>query len=73
MAMYAMLLALSLGSAALVTTLLSTRPVFVLLISASLSTRFWNLMNEPLTRDVLVLKSISTTIVVGGAAVLTLA
>ena len=72
-AMYAMLLALSLGSAALVTTLLSTRPVFVLLISASLSTRFWNLMNEPLTRDVLVLKSTSTAMVVGGAAALTLA
>ena len=72
-AMYAMLLALSLGSAALVTTLLSTRPVFVLLISASLSTRFWNLMNEPLTKDVLVLKSVSTAMVVGGAAVLTLA
>ena len=72
-AMYAMLLALSLGSAALVTTLLSTRPVFVLLISASLSTRVWNLMNEPLTRDVLVLKSTSTAMVVGGAAALTLA
>ena len=72
-AMYAMLLALSLGSAALVTTLLSTRPVFVLLISALLSTRLWNLMNEPLTRDVLVLKSTSTAMVVGGAVALTLA
>ena len=72
-AMYAMLLALSRGPAALVTTLLSTRPVFVLLISALLSTRIWNLMNEPLTKDVLVLKSASIAMVLSGVAVLTLA
>ena len=72
-AMYSMLLALSLGSAALVTTLLSTQPVFVLLISALLSTRYWNVMQEPLTREALGLKGVSIAMVVGGAAVLTLA
>ena len=68
-----MLLALSLGSVALVTTLLSTQPVFVLLISALLSTRYWNVMQEPLTREALGLKGVSIAMVVGGAAVLTLA
>jgi transporter family protein len=72
-AIYFMVLALSLGSAALVTTLLSTQPVFVLLISALLSTRYWNVMQEPLTRETLGLKGVSIAMVVGGAAVLTLA
>jgi drug/metabolite transporter (DMT)-like permease len=67
------LLALSLGSAALVTTLLSTQPVFVLLISALLSTRYWNVMEEPLTKEALGLKGVSIAMVVGGVAVLTLA
>jgi transporter family protein len=72
-AIYFMVLALSLGSAALVTTLLSTQPVFVLLISALLSTRYWNVMQEPLTRETLGLKGVSIAMVVGGVAVLTLA
>ena len=72
-AIYFMLLALSRGPAALVTTLLSTRPVFVFLISALLSTRYWNVMEEPLTREALGLKGASIAMVVGGAAVLTLA
>lgn len=71
-AIYFMLLALSLGSAALVMTLLSTQPVFVLLISALLSTRYWNVMQEALTRESLGLKGVSIAMVVGGAAVLTL-
>ncbi len=72
-AMYTMLLALSLGSPALATTVISTRPIFVLLISAALSTRFWNLLNEPLTKDVLALKILSAGMVVGGVGILTLA
>ena len=72
LAIYIMLLALSLGSAALVTTLLSTQPVFVLLISALLSTPYWNVIEEPLTREALGLKSVSIAMVVGGTAVLTL-
>lgn len=69
---YIMLLALSLGPASLASTLMSTRPVFVLIISTLLSTRFWNLLDEPLTRDALTLKVASTVMVVGGASVLSL-
>jgi uncharacterized membrane protein len=72
-AIYFMVLALSLGSATLVTTLLSTQPVFVFLISALLSTRYWNVLQEPLTRETLGLKGVSIAMVVGGVAVLTLA
>jgi len=73
MAMYAMLLGLSLGPASLVATLFSTRPVFVLLITSLLSTRIWNLMNEPLDKQVLGLKIVSTSIVVLGVSILVLA
>lgn len=71
-AIYFMIFALSLGPAALVTTLLATQPAFVLLISALLSTRHWNVMHEPLTREALGLKGASIAMVVGGAALLTL-
>ena len=70
---YLMVLALSIGSAASVTTLLATQPVFALIISSLLSTRYWNVIGEPLTREVLGLKSISVMMVVSGAIVLTLA
>ena len=72
-AIYVMMLALSFGSAALVTTLLSTQPVFVFVISALLSTRYWNVMQEPLTGKAMGLKGASIAMVVGGAALLTLA
>ena len=72
-AMYTMLLALSLGPASLASTVMSTRPVFVLIISVLLSTRLWHLLDEPLTKDVLALKFTSTAMVVGGVSVLTLA
>lgn len=70
---YTMLLALSLGPVSLASTLMSIRPVFVLFISALLSTRLWHLLDEPLTRDTLALKAISTAMVVGGVSVLSLA
>lgn len=72
-AMYAMLLGLSLGPASLVATLFSTRPVFVLIITTLLSTRIWNLMNEPLDKQVIALKCVSTSIVVLGVSILILA
>jgi len=70
---YLMVLALSIGSAALVTTLLATQPAFALIISSLLSTRYWNVIGEPLTREALGLKSVSVMMVVSGAIVLTLA
>ena len=69
---YLMILALSIGSAASVTTLLATQPVFVLLLSSLLSTRYWNVIGEPLTKEALGLKTTSVTMVVIGAIVLTL-
>lgn len=69
---YLMILALSIGSAASVTTLLATQPVFVLLLSSLLSTRYWNVIGEPLTKEALGLKTMSVTMVVIGAIVLTL-
>ena len=69
---YLMILALSIGSAASVTTLLATQPVFVLLLSSLLSTRYWNVLGEPLTKEALGLKTMSVTMVVIGAIVLTL-
>jgi len=71
-AVYAMLLALSLGPVSLASTVMSSRPVFVLILSTLLSTRFWNVLDEPLTRDTLALKATSTAMVVGGVSVLSL-
>lgn len=72
-AVYSMLRALDLGPASIASTLMSTRPVFVLVISALLSTRLWKLLDEPLTRDTWALKSGSTAIVVTGVGILALA
>lgn len=70
--LFTMLLALALGPASLVATLMSSRPVFVLIISVVLSLRFIRFLNEPLTRDALVTKIVSTTLVVSGVSILTL-
>lgn len=72
-AVYTMFLGLALGSASLASALISTRPVFVLFLSVLLSTRFWKLLDEPLTTHSLALKSLSTAMVVGGVGLLTLA
>ena len=71
-AIYTMLLAFDLGPVSLASTLMSARPVLVLFMSALLSTRFWNLLDEPLTRDTWVVKFVSTGMVVGGVGVLSL-
>ena len=71
-AVYATLLAIDLGPASLASALMSTRPAFVLIFSALLSTRIWKLLDEPLTRDTWALKSGSTAIVIAGVGILTL-
>jgi uncharacterized membrane protein len=68
-----MLLAFELGPVSLASTLMSTRPVMVLFMSALLSTRVWNLLDEPLTRDTWAVKFVSAVLVVGGVGVLSLA
>lgn len=54
------------GPIAPVTAVNSTRPLFLLFISTALSTRYWNLLNEPLDRSTLLLKAVSTALIVGG-------
>ena len=71
-AIYVTLVALDLGPASLVATVMATRPFFVLVFSALLSTRLWHVLDEPLSRDTIVLKSVSTAMIVGGVSLLTL-
>lgn len=60
--------ATSLGPVALVSTLFGTVPVWVLIFSTALSTRRWNVLNEPLDRGTLGLKAVSIALVVGGVS-----
>jgi transporter family protein len=62
---------LSLGPVAVVSAVTSSRPLIVLVLSTLLSTRIWNVLNEPLDRATLGLKVFSTALIVG--AVITLA
>lgn len=62
--------AISRGPISLVGAVNSSRPLFVLLISSLLSTRLWNVLNEPLDRGTLVLKGLSALMI--GAGVTTL-
>ncbi len=68
-----MLTAFDRGPASLASTIMSTRPIFTLAISSLLSLPFIRVLDEPLTRDVLVIKTVSTALVVGGVSILTLA
>ncbi len=69
---YLILVALDRGSASVVATLIATRPFFVLVYSALLSTPAWRILDEPLSRDTLALKFASTAMIIGGVSVLTL-
>jgi len=71
-AVMTMLAALSSGPVAIVSTVISTRSLLVLIISGLLSTNLWPVLDEPLTKDTLPLKFISTILIVGGVGVLTL-
>ena len=48
------------------------RPLFVLGLTVLLSTRFWNVLNEPLDRNTVVLKVVATALIVGGIVGLTM-
>ena len=71
-AMSAMLIALSLAPASIATALMSTRPIFVLFLSALLSTRRWKILDEPLGRKNWAAKSVATISVVVGVVMLTM-
>ena len=72
-AIYVTLLALTLGSASLVSTLTSTRPLMVLILSIFLSTRFLKLLDEPFNKDTWAWKFASTIMIVVGVAILSVA
>jgi drug/metabolite transporter (DMT)-like permease len=62
--------ALSVGPVSLVTTVTAVRPLAVLIISAALSTPLWNFINEPLKRETIAIKLVSTVLIVGGVITL---
>ena len=72
-AILAMLGALYLGPVSLASTLISVRPLFVLAITGVLSMPVLRFLDEPFTRETLPLKLLSTTMIVAGVVVLTLA
>jgi len=72
LAMVLMLAALALGPVSLASTLFSTRPLFVLIISGLLSTTYWNILNEPFTRQTLPHKLLFTGMIILGVSGLTL-
>lgn len=71
-AMILMLAALAEGPVSMASTLFSTRPLFVLIIGGLLSTQYWNILNEPLTRETMPTKLLFTSMIVLGVSGLTL-
>ena len=65
--------AVSLGPVSLVSAVGSSRPLILLGMSTLLSTRVWNVLNEPLDRRTIGVKLVSTGMIVVGVAVLGLA
>ena len=67
-----MLEAFSEGPVALVSTTIATIPVWVFLFSTGLSTKFWNVLGEPLNPRTLAVKTIAIGGIVAGIAGITL-
>ncbi|MBM3947697.1 MAG: DMT family transporter [SAR202 cluster bacterium] len=65
---FLMVRALSIGPVALVSTVMATVPVWVFVLSIALSTRRWNLLNEPLDKRTLALKGVGIALIVAGIA-----
>ena len=63
---------ISLGPVSLTTAVMSSRPLFVLVISALLSAPAMELLNEPLDRETLAKKGVSIAMIVGGVGALSL-
>ena len=72
LAALAFIIALDLGQVSSVSVLSASRPLFTLMLGIALSTRFWNVLNEPLDRETLGLKTTAVVMIVGGVTVLTL-
>jgi len=70
--MLMMLQSLALGPVSLASTLMSIRPFFVLIISGVLSTKYIGILNEPIDRETLPVKLLSTTMIFVGICLLML-
>ena len=62
--------ALSVGSVSLVTTVAAIRPLAILALSLGLSTRWWNVLNEPMDKETIGLKVVATLLIVAGVVTL---
>ena len=70
LSMFLTMVAINLGPISIVSALLATRPVFVFIYSTLLSNSTWKMMDEPLGRDILTVKTIAIALVVIGVGVL---
>ncbi len=61
------------GPVSLVSTVMATRPLFVFALGIVLSIGVSNVLNEPLERKILVIKTLSIVMTVGGVVAVTLA
>ena len=73
LAMVLALRAIELGPVSLVATAMATRPLFVFAMSVALSSSLWPVLSEPLDRRTLLHRLVSTAIIVGGIAGISLA
>jgi transporter family protein len=64
--------ALSVGSVSLVATVAAIRPLAILALSLGLSTRWWNVLNEPMDKETIGLKVVATLLIVTGVIALRL-
>jgi len=70
--MYLSTVALSLGTAALASTVMATRPMFVFLFGILLSLGLLKVLSEPLDRASLVQRGVAIGMIVAGVATITL-
>lgn len=66
LSMWVTLAAIQAGPVALVTAITATRPLFVVVFSAALSTKWWRVMEEPIDRETIAIKLASTSLIVFG-------
>lgn len=69
-AAFLLILAIESGPVSLVSAVSSARPIFLLLLTTLLSTRYWNLLNEPLDRGTLAVKGVSVVAITAGVGAL---
>ena len=71
-AAFLVVVALNVGPASMVATVSSTRPLLVLVLGVSLSTKHFNILGETIDRGSLLVKFTATLVIVAGVSVLAL-